>query len=304
MGSRDVSPEGAEVATDAARHAVEHEHDVISGASPGVDRVAMEAALEADGRCAGLLADSLLRVTREPEYRVAIGQGRLCLATPYPPSAGYSVANARGRNKLIFAASDTTLVVAANHDEDTTHAGAAEALEHGYGDVAVWTGPGAGPSNQELVELGGRPITDLDQLWDDPDQPTPSRPRRSSTSASDASTSRPTGSLRPGPRRGRRGGGGRSAPGTPRACAELLRGAPVVGVRVQRAAPVGRPDLLRAGVGRDAQERVERRIHPGLSPCPSQQLSSRLIPAARSVGRPAPGLTDHPDSVPKCMGSR
>ena len=135
----------------------------------------MEAALEGEGRCAGLLADSLLRVTREPELRVAVGKGRLCLATPYPPAAATASANAMGRNKLIYAASDTTLVVAADREQDTTVAGATEAIEHGYGDVAVWTGPGAGPSNESLVALGARPITNLDQLWDaSPTQRTPS----------------------------------------------------------------------------------------------------------------------------------
>lgn len=166
VGSRDVSPEGAAVAGDAARAAVEHGWSVVSGGSPGVDRCAMDATLEVDGRCAGLIADSLLRVTRPPEVRGAVGAGGLCLATPYPPAAGYTVANARGRNKLIFAASATTLVVAANGDEDTTLAGATEALERGYGEVAVWTGPGGGPSNPALVALGAHPISDLDRLWD------------------------------------------------------------------------------------------------------------------------------------------
>ena len=165
VGSRAVSPEGAEVAREAARRAVEHEWDVISGASPGVDRFALEATLEAEGRYGALLAESLLRVTREPELRAAIGKGRLCLATPYPPAASYSVANAKGRNKLIYASSETTLVVAADREQDTTEDGAIHAIDHNR-DVAVWTGPGAGPSNEALVALGARPITDLDQLWD------------------------------------------------------------------------------------------------------------------------------------------
>jgi predicted Rossmann fold nucleotide-binding protein DprA/Smf involved in DNA uptake len=164
VGLREISDDGAEVARSAAAAAVERDWSVISGGSPGVDRVAMDAALAHDGRCAGLLADSLLRTVREPEARVAIGQGRLCLATPYPPAEPYSVANAKGRNRLIFAAADQTLVVAADGDADTTHAGAAEALERGYGPVAVWTGPGAGPTNDELVALGARPVEDLHLL--------------------------------------------------------------------------------------------------------------------------------------------
>ncbi len=117
-----------------------------------------------EGAARALLADSLLRVTREPEVRVAVGQGRLCLATPYPPAASYTIANAQGRNKLIYASSETTLVVAADRDHDTTVAGATEGIDHNR-DVAVWTGPGAGPSNDALVALGARPVTTLDQVW-------------------------------------------------------------------------------------------------------------------------------------------
>jgi predicted Rossmann fold nucleotide-binding protein DprA/Smf involved in DNA uptake len=144
---------------------VEHGWNVVSGASRGVDRIALDATLEAGGRSAALLADSLLRVTREPPVRSAVSTARLCLATPYPPAAAYTVVNAQGRNKLIYAASDTTLVVAADGDLDTTLSGAAEALDRGFGDVALWLGEGCGPSNDGLVELGARPITTLDQLW-------------------------------------------------------------------------------------------------------------------------------------------
>jgi predicted Rossmann fold nucleotide-binding protein DprA/Smf involved in DNA uptake len=168
VGSREISPEGTEVARDAARLAVERGWNVISGASPGVDRVALDATFEAGGRSAAFLADSLLRVTREPTVRSAVSAGGLCLATPYPPASAYSVANARGRNKLIYAASDTTLVVAADGDHDTTLAGATEALDRGYGHVAVWLGDRAGPSNHGLVELGARPITMLDELRTEP----------------------------------------------------------------------------------------------------------------------------------------
>jgi hypothetical protein len=65
---------------------------------------------------------------------------------------------------LIYPAADQTLVVAADGDTDTTHAGAADAIEKGYGPVAVWSGAGAGPTNQELIELGARAIDDLADL--------------------------------------------------------------------------------------------------------------------------------------------
>lgn len=175
VGSRDVSPEGAEVAQGAARAAVTHGWGVASGGARGVDRLAMNAALDAGGSCVGVLADSLLRVTREPEVRVAIGEERLCLATPFAPSAGFSAGNAMARNKLIYALAEVTFVVASDVETGGTWAGATEALRRGFGAVAVWTGGGGGPGNAALVERGTRPIDALDQLWDPQPEPA-SRP--------------------------------------------------------------------------------------------------------------------------------
>src|SRR4051812_45421848 len=52
VGLREISDEGADVARDAARATVARRWSVISGGSPGVDRAAMDAALEHEGRCA------------------------------------------------------------------------------------------------------------------------------------------------------------------------------------------------------------------------------------------------------------
>jgi predicted Rossmann fold nucleotide-binding protein DprA/Smf involved in DNA uptake len=165
VGSREVAPEGAEVAADAGRAAVAHGWGVVSGGAPGVDRAAMDAALEAGGTVVGFLADPLVREIRAPEVRRAIGQSRLCLATPYPPDAAYSSTNARGRNKLIYAMAETTLVVASEPEGGSTWDGAVEARVRRYGDVSVWTGPGAMPGNGLLVDRGGHAISDREQLW-------------------------------------------------------------------------------------------------------------------------------------------
>lgn len=168
VGSRDVSSYGSEVAADAGRAAVAHGWGVVSGGATGVDRAAMDAALEAGGTVMGFLADPLVREIRAPDLRRAVGQNRLCLATPYAPAAEYSAANARARNKLIYGMAETTLVVASEPDEGSTWDGAVEAIDHGYGDVSVWTGAGSMPGNDDLIERGAHPLTDLDQLWPDP----------------------------------------------------------------------------------------------------------------------------------------
>ncbi|MBW3643525.1 MAG: DNA-processing protein DprA [Actinobacteria bacterium] len=165
VGSRDVSEAAAEVARRAAVEAVEHRYGVVSGAAKGADQLAMLAALNADGVAVGVLADSLARATRDPDVRRAVADGRLCLCTPYNPSVGFSVANAMGRNKLIYALSRATLVVVADLDRGGTWAGAVEALRQRSAPVLVWTGEGAGEGNRRLVERGALGVERISELF-------------------------------------------------------------------------------------------------------------------------------------------
>lgn len=177
VGSRDVSPAGAEVVVDAVGQAALHDTGVVSGGAEGVDQIAMQAALEAGAGVVGVLADSLLRATRDPDVRRAISSGRMCLCTPYKPTAGFTVANAMGRNKVIYALSAATFVVAADAERGGTWAGAVEALHHRSAPVLVWTGPGSAAGNAQLITQGAHPISTTEHLFPLPnpeDRPTPS----------------------------------------------------------------------------------------------------------------------------------
>jgi len=164
VGSRDVSPEGAQVAEAAAELAARVERSLVSGGARGVDQTAMNAAFEAGGSVVGVLAESLARKLRSPDIRRAIHEGRTVMCTPYSPEAPFSVGNAMGRNKLIYALSDLTLVVAAEVETGGSWAGAAETLKRGFGRVAVWRGPGEGPGNARLEERGAVPVASIDEL--------------------------------------------------------------------------------------------------------------------------------------------
>jgi predicted Rossmann fold nucleotide-binding protein DprA/Smf involved in DNA uptake len=178
VGSRSVSAEGAQVARDAATAAVEHGLGVISGGAKGVDRLAMGAALDANGHAVGVLADSLLRTARDAEVRRAIGDGTLCLCSPYKPTAGFGVANAMGRNKLIYALSAATLVAECEEESGGTWAGAVEALGRAITSVIVWTGGGASIGNKELARRGAIGLDDLQRLF-----PLPHAPARAGSAA-------------------------------------------------------------------------------------------------------------------------
>jgi len=70
-----------------------------------------------------------------------------------------------GRNKIIYGLSRVTFVVTAYKDSGGTWAGAKEALDRGFGPVAVWAGQGVKDGNEALVKRGATPITEFDRLF-------------------------------------------------------------------------------------------------------------------------------------------
>ena len=177
VGSREIGDVGAEVAKSLAAEAVSLRFPVVSGGARGIDQLAMNSAYSKGGSVVGVLADSLLSRIRNPEILEALDEGRTCLLTQQAPASGFSPAAAMGRNKLIYALSSVTVVVASDLESGGTWAGATEALKTGNGRVVVWRGEGEGPGNAELERLGAVPIKateDLRQLVVDSGTPHPS----------------------------------------------------------------------------------------------------------------------------------
>ena len=112
VGSRNVTAEGTEVAQRIATAAVQLSRPVVSGGARGVDQVAMNCAYQSGGSVVGVLADSLQSRVRNPDILRALDAGSTCLITQQAPSAGFTPAAAMGRNKLIYALSEVTVVVA------------------------------------------------------------------------------------------------------------------------------------------------------------------------------------------------
>lgn len=127
---------------------------LYSGGAKGVDTISMNAALSAPGTAVGILADSLEKVVRGPEFRAALGRGDLCLATPYSPNAAFSVGIAMGRNKLIYTLADYAIVVASDVDKGGTWAGATEALKAKWIPIFVLEHPAMPDGNRMLLQKG------------------------------------------------------------------------------------------------------------------------------------------------------
>lgn len=85
---------------------------LTAGTGTGVDAATTtDAALEAGGAVVGLLAEALVPQLRHPDARRAIHAGRLCLVTPYPPTAPWSEGAERGRLMIATALAERTVAL-------------------------------------------------------------------------------------------------------------------------------------------------------------------------------------------------
>jgi predicted Rossmann fold nucleotide-binding protein DprA/Smf involved in DNA uptake len=155
VGSREVDADGLAFTERVARRCASEETPVISGGARGVDETAMMAALTAGGHATGMLADSLARAAVARAYRDSLRAGNLVLCSPYDPAAGFSVGNAMGRNRFIYALGDAALVVSAAAGAGGTWAGAVENLKHRWVPLYVRTGDAIPDGNQQLIAQGG-----------------------------------------------------------------------------------------------------------------------------------------------------
>ena len=129
VGSRNVDEALIEYTGKVGRLAASAGRGLVSGGARGIDRAAMRGALDAGGRVAGVLADSLERAAMLREHREALMNKRLVLVSPYDPAARFQVGHAMQRNKLIYALSDAALVVSSDYGKGGTWTGAVEQLD-------------------------------------------------------------------------------------------------------------------------------------------------------------------------------
>jgi DNA processing protein len=129
VGSRHVDDFLIDYTMAVGRLAARAGRTLVSGGAKGIDQAAMRGGLDAGGKVAGVLSDSLENTTLDREHRNRLLDGQLVLISPYDPSAGFNVGNAMQRNKLIYALADASLVVSSDLNKGGTWAGATEQLD-------------------------------------------------------------------------------------------------------------------------------------------------------------------------------
>ncbi|MDR6852694.1 putative Rossmann fold nucleotide-binding protein DprA/Smf involved in DNA uptake [Sphingomonas sp. BE123] len=161
VGSRNVSPSGLEFAAELGKRCASEGLTVVSGDARGVDRAAMDGALEEGGSVTAVLVDALTKAVLAKRNRDPILAGKLVLISPYDPEANFTVAKAMDRNKYMYALASAAVVV----DSDIkggTWSGAIENEKHRWTPAFVRVAADAPAGNPRLADLGLRPIP---QRW-------------------------------------------------------------------------------------------------------------------------------------------
>lgn len=161
VGSRDATDAGMEAARRLGEAAAIEGVVIVSGDARGIDRAAMEAALDAGGQVIGVLADSLGKGVLSKRYRQAIASGELLLLSHTEPDARFTVAQAMERNRYIYAASDA-VIVADSGVKGGTWNGAVENRKHGWSPAYVRIG---GPDNEGRCALVREGLLEWSPRW-------------------------------------------------------------------------------------------------------------------------------------------
>lgn len=161
VGSREIERDLTEIAETIGLRVADAGYLVISGGARGSDRVGMWGALQHGGQAIGVLPADLAHMSRNREIRALIEHEQLCLVTQVNPAAGFSVGNAMGRNRLIYALAKLTIVISTGAGLGGTWAGATENLKRGWAPLAVWLGEGIPEGNEQLQRLGAYPFSSM-----------------------------------------------------------------------------------------------------------------------------------------------
>ncbi len=156
VGSRNAGEDDLAFALKLGADAAAEGYSLVSGGARGVDRHAMQGALEREGTALGVLADSLLRSAMAADYRRYILSGDLALVSPFNPEARFHVGNAMARNASIYCLADAAVVVCSETGKGGTWTGAVENLKNGWVPLGVKPDSPPGSGNVELVGKGAR----------------------------------------------------------------------------------------------------------------------------------------------------
>jgi len=169
VGSRNVSPYGKQVTLQLSRQLAEQGVVIVSGLALGVDGLAHQAALEAQGLTIAVLPSSPDIITPATNYRLAeqiVAQGG-ALVSEYPAGTPALKQHFIARNRLIAGLADAVLITEAAEKSGSLHT-ATFAQKQGKPVLVVpgnITSQGSAGTNN-LLKAGATPVTAYTDVLD------------------------------------------------------------------------------------------------------------------------------------------
>lgn len=128
VGSRSASDKSLDFTKNIARKAVAENKVVVSGFAKGVDRQALDSAVNANGRSIIVLPQGIVTFNSGfKQYLKYIIQGRVLVMSTFAPKAPWSVEFAMARNPIIYGMA-SEIFVAQSDDKGGTWAGVLDGL--------------------------------------------------------------------------------------------------------------------------------------------------------------------------------
>lgn len=162
VGTRRVTTYGQQVTADLAGELAAHGVVIISGLAIGIDSIAHQAALEANGLTMAVLPGSVEEIYPRSHQSLAkrILQNNGALVSEYPYGTQTFPPNFVARNRIVAGLADALLITEATENSGTMHT-ARFAMEQGIDVLAVpgnITSPTSAGTNN-LIKTGVTPVT-------------------------------------------------------------------------------------------------------------------------------------------------
>ena len=158
VGSRKAKEISLGFTANMAMKAVGEDSVVVSGYAKGVDRLALEVAVNKGGSSIIVLPQGISTFsTGFKQLHKYMVEGRLLVMSVYSPKAPWSVGLAMGRNPLIYALA-TDIYVAESGPDGGTYAGATDGIHKGRTVFVRKPEDGEDNANMQLVEMGAKAV--------------------------------------------------------------------------------------------------------------------------------------------------
>lgn len=159
VGSRNAGNESLKFTDTITKKAVKEGRVIISGYARGVDRQALDSAIEANGKCIVVLPQGILTFQSGfNKYYEPIVDGQVLIVSTFPPKANWSVGLAMERNKYIYGLA-REIYVAESDSKGGTWQGAMDGLKRGRKIYIRYPEAHEKNANMLLIEKGAIPVT-------------------------------------------------------------------------------------------------------------------------------------------------